>query len=109
MGLLLALGSLRCEDSPRFLKRPNRATLDSAGLLHVSDYQHHRIVVFDQQGHYLRQYGSMGLGKDELWHVYELQADEQGGIGLINERLLTPKSKDAIWEMLLADEEMEGL
>lgn len=94
--VLLAAG---CEDSPRFLKRPNRAALDSAGLLHVSDYQHHRIVVFDQQGRYVRQYGSVGLGENELWHVYGLQAGQQQDMWLINERLLTPESQDAIWEL----------
>jgi len=97
--LVLVLLAAGCEDSPRFLKRPNRAALDSAGLLHVSDYQHHRIVVFDQQGRYLRQYGRVGLGDNELWHVYALQAGKQGDMWLINERLVAPESKDAIWEL----------
>jgi len=65
------------------------------GLLYVSDLHHDRIVVFDDQGNYKREFGQQGLSRGDLWHVWDLAIEPDGAVLVLNERPATDRNVDS--------------
>ena len=55
--------------------QPKDISFDSAGNCYVADTCNHRVVVFTEDGQYLRQFGKEGEGQGELKYCYSLAID----------------------------------
>jgi len=76
---------LGCRWTPNTLNRPNAIALDGEQI-YVSDFHHQRVVVFDALGGQHYSFGSMGLGKGELWEVWDLDVMAPGVVAVLNNR-----------------------
>ncbi len=97
--LLAAILLAACDEAPRALERPNRILLDAQGQLHVSDFHHQRVVVFDQDDQPAGIYGAQGLGPGGLWQVRALASGPGPGIWLANQRIRSADDEDTVWEV----------
>ena len=55
--------------------QPKDISFDRAGNCYVTDRLNHRVVVFSENGQYLRQFGKEGEGQGELKHCHSLTID----------------------------------
>ena len=53
-------------DGPGKLKKPMDIDFDNQGNIYVVDLSKHQVLVFSEDGQYLRHFGKSGRGKSEL-------------------------------------------
>lgn len=79
---------------PPTLRRPNYVAIHPDGGLWVSDLHNGRVVHFDAEGDFVTAIGRRGLGRGELWRVRGLTALPDGGIAVVNHRLVDLESQN---------------
>lgn len=65
---------------------PRALDADAEGNVFVADPELDRILVFDQEGDYLRGFGASGTGPGELQAPVEVDADADGGVWVADEQ-----------------------
>lgn len=97
--LLLSARLSACTEPIRELERPNLVAMGPGGEVYVSDFHHQRIVVFDDQGGYQGEFGSQGLGVDQLWRVWGLAVRPDGSLLVVQERPVAHDDQTVVWEL----------
>jgi len=97
----LLVGLLACTSSvPSELARPNALAVADDGTLYVSDFAHDRIVAFGPDGELRKTFGTPGLGRDQLWRVYDLVVDTDGSLLVANRRPEDARTREGtVWEV----------
>jgi DNA-binding beta-propeller fold protein YncE len=60
------------------LASPHGLCLDGEEKIFVADRDNHRVVVYDQQGKFLYQFGKKGKGTNQFQHPWGLAIDGKG-------------------------------
>jgi tripartite motif-containing protein 71 len=63
---------------------PGGVAVDSKGDLWVADKENNRIVEFNPEGEYIRQFGSMGSGEGQLKEPYGVAVDTHGDVWVLD-------------------------
>ncbi|HEX5988673.1 MAG TPA: DUF6531 domain-containing protein [Solirubrobacterales bacterium] len=65
---------------PGQLAYPRSLDVGPGGEVYVADWENHRIAVFDEDGDYLRAFGSFGSNPGQISEPVELDVDSAGGV-----------------------------
>ena len=87
------------------LARPTEVAVDSAKNIYVADTNNHRILVFDENGGYVRQFGRSGDEKGEIKYPSGIAVDKKKNVFVLSRRqnkmvIYNPKGK-VIWEAMI--------
>jgi hypothetical protein len=73
---------------------PHGVAVDRTGNILVSDTNNGRIEIFDQEGNYLGQFGSVGIGNGQFNQPYGLAFDSSGDLYIVDGGLGSGVSDD---------------